>query len=99
MIGTPGVIGMVYAKWSPLPNFTITPNLTFASDRWSPNYNSTAYVQTGAYMLVNFKAEYKVSDNLTVYAGGRNLTDRLYVLTDGYPEPGRSFYIGARATF
>jgi len=99
LIGTPGVIGMVYAKWSPLPNFTITPNLTFASDRWSPNYNSTAYVQTGAYMLVNFKAEYKVSDNLTVYAGGRNLTDRLYVLTDGYPEPGRSFYIGARATF
>ena len=99
LIGTPGVAGMVYASWRPLPRLSLTPDLAFASDRWSPNYSTTAYVRTGAYTLVNFKAEYKALDNLTVYAGARNIFDRLYVLTDGFPEPGRSFYLGASATF
>ena len=99
LMGTPGVAGMLYASWRPLSNLSLTPDLSFAGNRWSPNYNNTAFVRTGAYTLVNFKAEYKALNNLTVYAGVRNIFDRLYSLTDGFPEPGRSFYVGAKATF
>lgn len=99
LIGVPGATGMIYANWLPISNLTVTPNIQFASDRWSPNYNTTAYVQTGAYMLMNIKATYQVTQNFNLFAGGNNLTDRLYYLTDGYPEPGRTFYLGATATF
>ena len=50
-------------------------------------------------MLLNFKAGYQVTENLNVFVGGNNLTDRLYSLTDGYPEAGRMVYVGAKATF
>jgi iron complex outermembrane receptor protein len=99
LIGVPGATAMIYANWLPVPNLTLTPNVQFASDRWSPNYNTTAYVQTGAYVLVNFKAEYQVTPHFNLFAGGNNLTDRLYSLTDGYPEAGRMLYVGAKATF
>jgi len=99
LIGVPGATAMLYANWLPLPNLTLTPNIQFASDRWSANYNTTAYVQTGAYVLLNFKAGYQVTENLNVFVGGNNLTDRLYSLTDGYPEAGRMVYVGAKATF
>ncbi len=99
LIGAPDASGMLYVTWRPLPNLTLTPNVQFASSRWTEKDTNTAYYQTGAYALYNFKAEYKVQDNLTVYAGAKNIFDRLYVLTDGFPEPGRSFYVGAKATF
>jgi iron complex outermembrane receptor protein len=99
LTGVPGVSGFLYASWRVLPQLTLTPSVSVASDRGSANYNTTAYVQTGAYTLLNFKAEYKPLANVSLYAGAKNLLDRLYVLTDGYPEAGRTIYLGARYSF
>jgi iron complex outermembrane receptor protein len=99
LTGVPGAYALLYAVWRPLPNLSLSPNLQIATSRWSSNAANTGYVQEGGYALLNFKVEYKVTPALSVYGGGKNLTDRLYVLTDGYPEPGRTLYIGARYTF
>lgn len=99
LTGVPGILAFFYAQWRPLPNLTLTPSVQIAGQRWSSNAANSGYVLTGAYTLVNFNAEYRIYDGLTLTAGARNLTDRLYVLTDGFPEPGRTFYLGARYTF
>jgi len=99
LTGVPGVSAFFYAQWRPLANVTLTPDVQIAGQRWSSNAAGNGYVQTGAYALVNFKAEWRAYEGLTFTAGARNLTDRLYVLSDGYPEPGRTFYLGARYTF
>jgi iron complex outermembrane receptor protein len=57
------------------------------------------YVRTGSYVQLNFQAEYEVSDNVTVGAGGTNLLDEDYALAQGFPEPGRMFFANMRARF
>ena len=61
--------------------------------------NGAVYYRTGAYFLTNFNTDYQATDNLTLTAGVRNLFDVAYTFTDGFPEPGRSVYLGAKTTF
>lgn len=57
------------------------------------------YVKLGSYALLNFQAEYALDTNTTIAVGGTNLLDQNYELADGFPEPGRQFYLTARAKF
>ncbi|MDB5460395.1 MAG: putative TonB-dependent receptor [Caulobacteraceae bacterium] len=50
-------------------------------------------------MLANLTAEYRVTDAISVNAGGRNLTDQNYQLVDGFPQSGRSVSFGVRARY
>jgi iron complex outermembrane receptor protein len=92
--GTPEHEGFVYLAWDATRDLTITPSLELASDRWSlvtaagvpANIN---YVQIGSYSLVNLDVEYRVNETFTLSAGGKNLTDENYMLSEGFPEPGR----------
>jgi iron complex outermembrane receptor protein len=95
----PSSKGFVYADWRPLPRLSILPNLDVASDRWTVNTAGTLYYRTGAYVLANLTVEYRVTDQLTVSAGGRNLGDLNYQLVDGFPESGRSLFVGLRARY
>jgi iron complex outermembrane receptor protein len=97
--GVPNVKGLVYATWQPVEAFKLTPSLEFAGERWTVTTDGSLYYRTGSYVLVNLRAEYAVSRNLTVAAGARNLFDQDYCLTDGFPEAGRSFYASLKATF
>lgn len=107
--GTPMHEGFIYLAWRPTPSITITPNIELASDRNSliTSNESTLlsnppipnYVATGAYALVNFQAEYRFDDNWTAAIGGTNLTDEDYALSQGFPEPGRTFFANMRARF
>lgn len=103
--GIPTVKGMLYASYSPVEGLTLTPNVTYADERWSQktevisNKSVSSYVKTGAYVLANFATEYKVRENFTVSGGVKNIFDRDYQLAWGYPEPGRTFYVGFKGTF
>lgn len=101
--GVPTHKAFLYLAWNPLERLTITPSLEIASDRWSDKTTSPVqpfpYVLTGAYVLGNIQAEYKVTQNFDVAAGVKNLFDQNFELAWGLPQPGRNYYIKARATF
>jgi vitamin B12 transporter len=65
---------------------------------FNPDY-STSEAQTGKYTLVNFTADYQITDSMQVYGKVENLTDELYQSVYGYATSPRGFYMGIRAKF
>jgi len=94
--GVPKHKALVYADWEPLTSLHVLPSLEFASDRWTTNSAGTSYFETGSYVLANLRVDYDVTDRITLGAGVRNAFDDLYFLADGFPEPGRRFFLTAR---
>jgi iron complex outermembrane receptor protein len=110
--GVPTHKAFLYASWVPIERVTITPSLEIASDRWSDVFVGTQaanapilaafpdpYIRTGAYTLANINVSYKLIENFEVAGGVKNLLDQNYELAWGLPQPGRTFYMKARATF
>ncbi|MBS0235326.1 MAG: TonB-dependent receptor [Proteobacteria bacterium] len=99
LTGLPEVKGIAYVTYKITDAWSITPNVEFASDRWTVNTAGTVYYETGAFALANFQTEYDLNDKTSLIFNARNLTDENYILTDGYPEQGRNFYAGMRTKF
>lgn len=97
--GVPAHKGFLYADWSPVEKLRIVPNLELVSDRWTVNTAGTRYYRTGSHVLAGLRADYALTDRVEIGLGGRNLLDRNYALTDGFPEAGRSFFATIRATY
>jgi iron complex outermembrane receptor protein len=100
--GVPDHKAFLYATWRPLQSLSLTPSLEIAGDRWSDWTTSPAqavpFIRTGAYELVGFQAEYRVTEGFTLALGARNLLDRNYELSWGYPQQGRNFYLKGRVS-
>ena len=96
--------GFAYVSWKALAGLDVVPSLEFASGRTtvtpaSANGLAPVYYQTKGYVTAALRIDYDVTDQITIGVGGRNLFDRNYALTDGFPEPGRSFFLGVRARY
>lgn len=65
---------------------------------FNPDF-STSEVGTGYYTLVNFTADYQITDSIQIYGKIENLTDELYQSVYGYATSPRGFYAGLRAKF
>ncbi|MGG2399416.1 TonB-dependent receptor plug domain-containing protein [Pseudomonas sp. SH1-B] len=60
----------------------------------SRRYNTSDGNQMAAgYAIYNLKTGYRFSNDLRVEAGVRNLFDRLYEYSEGYPEVGRHYFV------
>lgn len=57
------------------------------------------YAQIGSYATVNFQAAYDFDANTTATFGVTNMLDQNYSLADGFPEPGRQFFVNLRSRF
>jgi iron complex outermembrane receptor protein len=99
LTGMPTVKGISYLTYKITDAWSITPNVEFASDRWTVTSNGKLYYKTGAFALANFQTEYDLTDKTSLMLTARNIFDENYVLTDGYPEMGRSFYANMRTQF
>jgi iron complex outermembrane receptor protein len=67
-------------------------------------YNSSRYTTTGGtkvdgFWLCHVDAQVELPHGFGLYAGIHNLFDENYELGEGYPEEGRSFYLGAEYRF
>ncbi len=111
-VGVPTQKAFIYATWRPIAPLAITPSLEVTSDRWSDVFVGTQaqnapiraafpdlYIRTGAYTLANVNVNYRFTENFDVAGGVRNLLDQNFELAWGLPQPGRTFYLKARATF
>jgi vitamin B12 transporter len=56
-------------------------------------------IALGGYVLLDFRASYRMSERVEIYGRVENLTDRHYETAYQYGSLGRSAYIGARASF
>jgi iron complex outermembrane receptor protein len=93
-----------WLTWRPLGGLEVVPNVEFASSRTTitpatANGLVPVYYRTGDYLTAGLRVDYDVTERITVGLGGRNLFDNAYTLTDGFPEPGRSFFASVRARY
>ncbi len=100
LTGVPAHKAFLYAEWKPLAGLRVLPSIDIASDRTTSTTAATpVYYRTGSYVQANLRIDYAVTETIEIGLGARNLFDDYYILTDGFPEPGRSFFLSARAKF
>jgi len=95
-LGVPTHKAFAWADWAPVAKLHIIPSVDIASDRWTVNTAGTRYYRTGSTVQASLRADFEVIDGVVLGVGGRNLLDDHYVLADGFPEPGRSFFASVR---
>lgn len=98
-VGTPEHLAYLYARWRPIEKLTVTPSIEMSSSRWSSNRFEDVFTSVPGFSLFNLNLEYEFSGHVSASVGIRNLLDKNYELADGYPEPGRTFYLNTRFTF
>lgn len=99
-IGIPQHKLFIYGKWRPWEALSIIPSIEYADQRQSERADSSpGYIETGDYTLVNLKIGYQLTPQWDLSVAGRNLLDKNYALTEGYPDEGRNFLVTARYRF
>jgi iron complex outermembrane receptor protein len=68
---------------------SIQVNTEYNSSRYSTTYGTT----TSSFVLLNATASVHIWKWFGVEGGVNNITDKLYSLTEGYPEPGRNYFV------
>ncbi|WEK47700.1 MAG: TonB-dependent receptor [Candidatus Andeanibacterium colombiense] len=96
--------GMAWIQWEPVKRFTIMPSAEFTSDRMTvdpatANNDAPNYYKLDGYVNVALRADYRITERIKFGVGVKNLFDEYYELTDGFPEPGRSFFATVQAKY
>lgn len=100
LTGVPTHKAFIHADWKPMEGLRVVPSIDIASDRMTSTTAATpVYYRTGNYATVNLRVDHAVTQGVELGFGARNLFDESYTLTDGFPEPGRSFFLSGRARF
>ena len=78
-----------YLDWAFLGRAGVVINTEYNSKRLSSSYGTSV----AGYTLVNAKASIRIVDYLQVEGGVNNIFDKDYSLVEGFPEPGRNFFV------
>lgn len=95
LTGEPDAQAFLFLTWAATRRLSMTPNLQVASNRWG-NSLAGGYFYTGGLVLLNFEADYALTDSLDVQAGAHNLLDQNYQLVPGFPSQGRDYFVTLR---
>jgi vitamin B12 transporter len=85
--------------WSPLERLTLSGTAVFVGSQVDGNRDfSVPRLRTQPYAFVNLAANYRATDQLTVFARVDNLFDRRIEDPTGFLRPGASAFAGLRIT-
>lgn len=90
---------MASLKYSPIAMIDLIPQLRYESERYVRSEAIYSGYQTKDFMLMDFKIAYRAMKDLELSAGIKNIFDKNYYYSFGYPQEGRSYYANARYTF
>ena len=90
-----------YAQWAWSPRWRTVVSGEAEQGRIVPVSASgkTAFLQLHGYARFDAKLVWAPRQGLEIEAGGRNLGDRWYELSDGFPMPGRSWFANVSYRF
>ncbi|MDR3055931.1 MAG: TonB-dependent receptor [Zoogloeaceae bacterium] len=97
LTSTPRHKAFLYARWRPLTGLTVLPTLEYVSAR--PTSSSGSDEKTGEYALLGLKLAYQITPDWDISLTGKNLLDKHYQLSVGYPQEGRNFILATRLQF
>ena len=92
-LDTPDHKIIVSANISPISIVDMTASAEYDSRRYS---TSDGIYTAGSFAVYNVKTSVHLLKQFVVDAGIQNLFDENYALTEGYPEPGRTYYATLR---
>ena len=79
-----------YGIYNPIDNLSLLTLVEHNSKRYS---SSDGKRIANGFTVVDVKVSYKMYKGLNLEAGINNLFDRNYALDEGYPEPGRNYFV------
>ncbi|GAB4028786.1 TonB-dependent receptor plug domain-containing protein [Spirosoma koreense] len=79
----------VYAQTQLLRRVALVGSVEYDSDRYSTSYGT----QAARFMVANAKGSVRLQRYVSLEGGVNNLFDRNYALAEGFPEPGRNFFV------
>ena len=79
----------------PFSRLTLMARLRVESGRLGQN-DAGRVDELDGFTTLDLKASHNLLPSLSLEAGLSNLFDASYVLTEGYPEPGRSLFVNLR---
>ena len=85
------------AAWSFTPQLKAVATVEAEQGRIVPVSASgkTAFLTLHSYTVLGLKGVWSPRNDVNVEVGGRNLTDKWYELSDGFPMPGRTWFANA----
>ena len=84
------------AEWQPIDKLTIAPTVLYMG-RWVDIDRATFIRRDGGSVwLVNLAANYKINDQLTVFAHADNIFDQRWENPLGWLQPGFAIYGGVK---
>lgn len=95
LLNTPAHKLLATAVVTPVDRLQVAALVTVESARTGQNDAGTL-VRVPSYGTLDVKGSWQLAPMLSAEAGVRNLFDRDYMLAEGYPQPGRILYVGAR---
>ncbi len=95
IFGTPEHELLLFAKLKMHERFRLIPSFTWADSRVVTSLGK----EVGVYQTLDLKAEVLLPMETTLGLGVNNLLDRNQQLDEGFPEPGRSFFVNLRHEF
>ncbi len=91
--------GTWHAELRPARWLSVTPSMEYSSWRYSVADGRGTTRRVGGFTLSHLKVSLRLPRQVSLNAGVENLFDKNYVLQEGYPEAGRTWYGNVRYAF
>lgn len=86
---TPEHTLFAYATWQATPALSLSASAQYESKRFSSTDRERV---ASSFTVANFRGSYQFGQGFTARFGVENFLDRNYAYTEGWPEPGRTYY-------